>query len=381
MAPALDVLIVGGGPVGAALAALLAEGRLRTGLIEAREVDATDPRSIALSYGSALILQRLGAWTHARACTPIESVHVSQAGGWGRTLITAHEQDVPALGYVCHYGALHAALAQPLRAIPQVDVRTGTRAVALASQTDRVEVELASAAGAGRLDARLVVLADGGQISAGLVDHDDRDYRQCAVIAEVECDLPHAGRAYERFSPQGPIALLPCGSGYALVWTVVAEVAEPLAALPDAAFLDALQRAFGDRAGRLLRCGPRSVFPLRLRVAHAPRASRVVLLGNAAQTLHPVAGQGLNLGLRDAQALAALVLATPDALHDPDLARRFHAVRRSDRLGTVGITDSLVRLFSNEFAPLRAVRGCGLTLLDLVPPAKRMFAQRMMFGG
>jgi len=381
MAHALDVLIVGGGPVGAALAALLAEGRLRTGLIEARAVDAADPRSIALSYGSSLVLQRIGAWTQSWPRTPIESVHVSQAGGWGRTLITAREQGVPALGYVCPYGAVHAALAQRLQALSQVDVRTGTSAVALTRHSDRVEVELATAAGPGRLDARLVVLADGGQISSGLAEHNDREYGQCAVVAELECDVPHGGRAYERFCAQGPIALLPSGTAYALVWTVASRSAESLATLPDAAFLEMLQRAFGDRAGRMLRCGPRSVFPLKLRVARAPRGARVVLLGNAAQTLHPVAGQGLNLGLRDAQALAALILAAPQALDDPGLALRFHALRRRDRSGTVGITDSLVRLFSNELAPLRALRGCGLTLLDLVPPAKRVFAQRMMFGG
>ncbi len=380
MGVALDVLIVGGGPVGAALAALLAHGQFSVRLIEAREVDPHDPRSIALSYGSALILQRIGVWADTHPRTAIESVHVSQAGGWGRTLLTAREQGVPALGYVCPYGAVHATLARRLGALAQVEVCTGTRASGLTSHADRVEVQLAGPAAA-PWNARLVVLADGGQISAELVEHHDRDYGQCAVVAQVASDAPVAGRAYERFTAQGPIALLPSGDGYSLVWTVDAPAAEPLAAQSEAAFLDALQHAFGNRIGRFVRCGPRSVFPLKLRVARAPRTPRIVLLGNAAQTLHPVAGQGLNLGLRDAEALAMLMLGTPAALDDPRLAQRFHAARRGDRLVTAGITDSLVRLFSNELAPLRTVRGCGLTLLDLLPPAKRMFAQRMMFGG
>lgn len=377
-----DVLIVGGGPVGAALAGLLADSGLSVVLLEARSVDATDPRSIALSYGSALLLQRIGAWEDALGGTPIESVHVSQHGGWGRALIRARDQGVPALGYVCAYGAVHAALAQRVRdAGGTVALRTGARALGISAHPDHVEVQTEAGTQRTADTARLVVLADGGQVSAGLVDHRDHDYGQCAVVADIGCEPANQGRAFERFCPPGPVALLPAPGGYALVWTVPSRQAAALAGLPEQAFLAELQEVFGERAGRFAHCGPRSVFPLRLRVARAPRAGRVLLLGNAAQTLHPVAGQGLNLGLRDADALAALIRAQPGALDDPSLARRFHAARRADRLGTVAITDSLVRLFSNDLVPLRTLRGYGLTLLDVLPPAKHAFAQRMMFGG
>lgn len=376
-----DVLIVGGGPVGAALAVLLADTGLSVSILEAREVDADDPRAIALSYGSARLLQRIGAWEHALPRTPIDSVHVSQAGGWGRTRLTAQEQRLPALGYVVAYGSVHAALARRVQELPGIELRTGVPVRALDALADAATLSVDAGGTAETLQARLVVLADGGRISSALVEQRERDYGQSAVVADVACDLPHGGRAYERFSPRGPIALLPSGEGYALVWTVETAAAAQLAALPDAAFVEALQDAFGERAGCFVRCGARSVFPLRLRMAQAPRMPRVVLLGNAAQTLHPVAGQGLNLGLRDAQALAATLAETAQSLDDGQFAQRFHRLRRADRLVTAGITDSLVRLFSNDLAPLRALRGCGLTLLDLLPPAKRAFAQRMTFGG
>jgi len=375
-----DLVIVGGGPVGAALAALLADSGLSLTLLEARSLDPDDPRSIALSYGSAMLLQRIGVWDALQPRTAIESIHVSQAGGWGRTLIEAVDQGVPALGYVCTYGAVHAALDRRAGAAAAIDRRSGARAVALAAHRDGMHVEIESERGRERIDARLVVVADGGRVSAALFDARERDYGQSAVVADVATDVRPTGRAYERFSAQGPIALLPSGAGYALVWTVRADAVEALRACDERQFLGALQQAFGERAGRFVRSGPRTVFPLLLRVAQAPRGSRVVLLGNAAQTLHPVAGQGLNLGLRDADALAALVRARPGVLDDGQFAHGFHAARRGDRMRTVGITDSLVRLFSNDLSPLRTLRGCGLTLLDLLPPAKRAFAQRMMFG-
>lgn len=381
MAARCDVLVVGGGPVGACLALLLSEGGMSVTLLEARGVSPDDPRSIALSYGSALLLQRIGVWPQIEPRTAIQSVHVSQAGGFGRTLLRASEQGVPALGYVTTYGGVHAALCRRLSNCANVSLRQRARAEHVEADAAAAEAAISSDAGEERLSARLAVLADGGQLSAEVAQQRGRDYGQAAVVAQVQTDTPHAGRAFERFCASGPVALLPAQSGYALVWTISTRESERLLALSAADFLAALHSAFGDRAGRFVSVGPRAVFPLQLKVALRPRAPRIVLLGNAAQTLHPVAGQGLNLGFRDADALAALLAAGPAALDDADLARRFHDARRSDRRTTVGITDSMVRAFSNDLAPLRVLRGCGLTLLDLVPPAKRAFAQRMMFGG
>jgi len=381
MAARCDVLIVGGGPVGACLALLLGEGGVSVTLLEARSVNPDDPRSIALSYGSALLLQRIGAWAQIEPRIAIQSVHVSQAGGFGRTLLRASDQGTPALGYVTTYGGVHAALSERFSQYASISLLAGVRVERVEADATTADITIRSDAGEGRLSARLAVLADGGQLSAGVAQLREHDYDQAAVVAQVHADRPHQGRAFERFCAGGPIALLPAQSGYALVWSTTTRNAERLLTLGADAFLAALQGAFGQRAGRFDSVGPRSVFPLKLKVALPPRAPRIAMLGNAAQTLHPVAGQGLNLGFRDADALASLVAAGPAALEDAHLARRFHDARRSDRRTTVGITDSMVRAFSNDLAPMRVLRGCGLTLLDLVPSAKRAFARRMMFGG
>lgn len=375
-----DVVIVGGGPVGACLAALLADSGLSVTLLEARGADADDPRRIALSYGSAVLLQKLGAWVRIDPCTPIETIHVSQSGGWGRALLRAEEIGVPALGYVVSYGSCHAALTAAMAQAAGVSVRHGVRAEHVTATADAAEVTLRSEAGSEILRARLAVLADGGQVSAATAPRHEHDYRQSAVVADVVTDRAHDGRAYERFCPTGPIALLPSQPGYALVWTTRADHAAQLVQLAPAQFLAALQSAFGERAGRFVATGAPALFPLQVRVAAAPATSRMVLLGNAAQTLHPVAGQGLNLGLRDAAVLAEMIAAQPGTLDDPGLPRRFHMARRADRTLTAGITHGLVRTFSNDLAPLRALRGCGLTLLDVLPSAKRAFARRMTFG-
>jgi 2-octaprenyl-6-methoxyphenol hydroxylase len=210
-----------------------------------------------------------------------------------------------------------------------------------------------------------------------------RDYGQSAIVAQVRTEIAHRGIAWERFTADGPLALLPFSDGaFALVWTVPAARAPGLAAASGEHFLAALAARFGDRLGRFIDAGPRSSFPLRLwyRKSNTP-GPRVVAIGNAAQTLHPVAGQGLNLGLRDAAELAALVARSDGAsVGDPAFLAAFRAARRVDRFSTIGVTDFLVNVFSNSSPLLRAARGAGLVALDLVPPARRLFARRMMLG-
>jgi 2-octaprenyl-6-methoxyphenol hydroxylase len=253
-----------------------------------------------------------------------------------------------------------------------LEVRAVDGAVQVCARTDGHEWSARAA---------LAVLADGGSVARTAAPLEERDYQQCAVVADVSADRPHAQRAYERFTASGPIALLPAGEGFALVWTTTREQAQRLNRMSDAGFLEALQEAFGARAGRFLRCTERATYPLALRVAGRPRQERVVLLGNAAQTLHPVAGQGLNLGLRDAWQLARLASEAHESLGTSAVLARFRRHRQPDRVGTITLTDLLVTGFSNDLAPLRWLRGFGLTFLDALPAAKKAFIERMTFGG
>jgi 2-octaprenyl-6-methoxyphenol hydroxylase len=376
-----DIAIVGAGPIGAAFALALREGGLSVLLLESGGARAGDRRSIALSFGSRLVLERLQVWQQLPAPTPIESIHVSQRAGFGRALLRAADAGLPALGYVVAYPDLHATLAGCLQGCAGLELRKHTEVIEVRPDGASATVCCRTGGREWAASAALAVLADGGTLARSAAPHRERDYAQSAVVADVVADRPNARRAYERFTPDGPIALLPAGEAFALVWTTTPEHAQHLSALDDHAFLDALQAAFGARAGRFTQCSARATYPLALRVAGAPRHERIVLLGNAAQTLHPVAGQGLNLGLRDAWQLAQMVLADPASVGSQALAARYRSGRRVDRLGTIALTDALVEGFSNDLAPLRWLRGFGLTFLDILPPAKKAFIQRMTFGG
>ena len=379
-----DIVIVGGGPVGAAVAIALQGSGINVAVIEAR-ADAgssTDVRTLAMSYGSRLILDRLGIWPQLEPVTPIESIHVSQRGGFGRTLLSAGEAHLPALGYVVRYAGLQQAFGMSL-ASEHLTLLAGAEVTDTQSTANGVAIEYRQQESVRSIAARLLIVADGGA-SAGLragATVNTREYGQHAVVGLVETSQPHARKAYERFTPDGPIALLPFENRYALVWTAAPETADQLLALASAGFLEKLQQHFGDRAGRFRSIEARARFPLTLRYAADPVLPRTVLLGNAAQALHPIAGQGFNLGLRDAWELAETLLRNPT--QDPggdECLSHYRAVRRPDRLRGIALTHSLVKIFSNDFLPLRATRGAALSLLELVPPAKRAFMQRMIFG-
>lgn len=385
-----DVAIVGGGPVGAALALALRDSGLGVAVLEAKsDFFARDPRALALSQGTRLILERLGTWPRLAAqVTAITSIHVSQRGRIGRTLLEAQAFSVPALGYTAEYGDLYAALAADLPA-SGAELIVGAQVSAVRPASGCGLVEYGQAGRMHRLSARLIVLADGGKGVPGPVAV--KDYGQSALICLVETELPHAQRAYERFTAQGPIALLPLdpkgsapgalGAEYALVWTTPNEDLEARMQLSDRAFLAALQAAFGDRQGRFLACGSRSVFPLRLVTAQEPIKPGLVRVGNAAQTLHPVAGQGFNLGLRDAWWLAQTLLDTPRAdLGTLASLERYRGLRRWDVGGGIAMTDVLVDLFANDLPGLSQGRGLALSVMDVVPVLKQAFARKMMFG-
>lgn len=373
----LDVAIIGAGPVGAAVAALCADTRLRFALFEARAAPASDARTLALSHASRELLERAGAWPSAS--TAIDSIHISQKGGPGRTVITAREQGLPALGYTLGYASLQAALEARL-ARASIPLNLGESCEEIRLDADRAEVGFASGR---RVEASLLVLADGGSNASRIpgIAFVQKDYAQVAVVAAVRTDRAHGGRAYERFTPRGPVALLPVEERFALVWTSSPDEASRRLALDDEAFLDELQADFGDRAGRFVSVASRASFPLRLRAVNTPIALRTVIVGNAAQALHPIAGQGLNLGLRDASALADVLSATPPAeVGGMKMLDAYRASRRRDASRGIAFTDFLVSAFADARRLPTWGRGLGLAALDFFPPARRLLAERMIRG-
>ncbi|HSN21749.1 MAG TPA: FAD-dependent monooxygenase [Usitatibacter sp.] len=373
----LDVAIVGGGPVGSAVAALAAPSGLAIAILEARSAPSGDRRILALSQASRERLEEAGAWP-AEDATPIASIHISQRGGPGRTLLEAREHSLPALGYTVPYAALEARLERRL-AGSGIEVRRGAACAAVRLEPDAAAVTLASG---DEVRARLLVIADGGSSAAMIpgIAFAEKDYGQQALVASVRTDRPHGGRAYERFTPQGPLALLPVRDRYALVWTAAPERARELLALDENVFLASLQDAFGDRAGRFTAVESRNAFPLRLRTVNTPVALRTVIVGNAAQALHPVAGQGLNLGLRDAAALADLLRASPEAAGSREMLDAYREARRRDTTRGVAFTDFLVSAFSDARRIPTWGRGAALAAFDLFPPARRLLAERMIHG-
>ena len=373
----VDVAICGAGPVGLALAGFLVRRGIagaRIALIDGKSLGQaiSDPRSIALSWGSAQLLQEVGAWP--LAATPIHEIHVSRRGQLGRSLMQREDHDVPALGYVTRYGAVVDALAKVGEQAGVLTLRPA-RVTSFDEQPDAVLLNLDDGS---TVRARVAVQAEGGLFGAQDQRARSRDYEQSAVIARVTTALPIAHRAFERFTDEGPLALLPedgpDGHQYALVWCMRPERAQAILALDDARFLTQLGEAFGARLGAFTKVSSRSAFPLGLN-AEARATARTVAIGNAAQTLHPVAGQGLNLGLRDAAVLARQLARGTD----PEAITRFTQDRTGDRRTTIGLTDTMARAFTIP-GPLQPLLGLGLAALDLTRPARTLLADLMMFG-
>lgn len=347
-AAAPDVLIRGAGPVGCALALALQASGLQIKILEKKAAPGGF-RPITLSYASRLILERVGVWDQL-AATPIETILVSQSGGFGRTLMQASDAGVPHLGYVLDYSALTAAL----------------RARAAQFVTEFVTEEDTTA--------KCTVHAEGVARDA-----EEIRYSQDAVVALVTTEPAAQAAAFERFTPEGPLALLPLAGRYAVVWSASPQRARALAEAPEGEFLAALAAAAGRRPGRPTAVEGRAVHPLALRVRAARVAPRAVYIGNAAQTLHPVAGQGLNLGLRDAWELAQMWQDAQDP-GDAALLARYAARRRLDAGATIRVTDWMARGFTGSSPLSRAARGLALTALDVLPGPRRFFARRMIYG-
>ena len=381
----VDVAIVGGGMVGASLALALAGTRVRVALIEAVRADAAgqasfDERTTALGNGSQRILDTLGVWAQLAAhAGPVREIQVSEAGQLGAARLRAADQGLAALGFVVPNRQIGLALWQALAARSELELRVPARVQEIHFATRHVRLQVAAAGITDEeIEARVVVAADGALSllarQAGIASVVE-DYQQVAVVVHVATDRAANGVAYERFTPSGPLAVLPLrDGGYTVVWTLTPERALEVLVLGDDLFIAQLQQCFGWRIGRIVSAGVRASYPLRLSRAQSVQGPRLALVGNAAQALHPVAGQGFNLGLRDAALLAEILVAANDP-GAPAVLEEYQRRRATDRRGMIGFTDGLVKLFASERAGIALARSLGLQLFDILPGAKRALAR------
>lgn len=382
-----DLIIVGGGMVGASLAVALKNSGLRIAVIEAVANNALqqpsyDDRGIALAYGSQRIFESMGIWPQlAQHSTTINHIHVSDRGHFGVIRLSAKDEQVPALGQVITARAMGLVLNSALSKQDNLSFICPASVKTLQQQDDFVELELDNNQ---TISTKLLVAADGGQstirhlLKLGALEH---DYQQTAIAANITTERPHNGKAFERFTDTGPIALLPMSDNRcSLVWTVTTGDEVVLLNATEHAFLSQLQDRFGYRLGQFLRVGQRHHYPLKLMQTDQPVQQRIVLIGNAAHSLHPIAGQGFNLGLRDVAALAD-VLVNTKLNKDCGDARLLHAYqqwRLQDQDNVIKATSNLVSLFSSNNNLLGHCRGAALSMIDTLPPAKHWLAQKSM---
>ncbi|MEO7072775.1 MAG: 2-octaprenyl-6-methoxyphenyl hydroxylase [Rhodanobacter sp.] len=382
-----SVLVVGGGLVGASLAIALDAAGMAVTLVEASapRVGAQpsyDERNLALANASVNGLRSIGVWPHAQShATPIRQVRVSRAGDFGSTRIDARQQGVAALGWTLPARLLGAALLQRLDACSQLTRLAPATLVALDPLADGWRAHVRGTGGEQQMDTALVVGADGSEsfVRATLgIEVERHDYRQTLFVSTVTPEHDPAGRAFERFSDDGPVALLPLADGHCgLVLTVPTGDATRVAALDDAAYLALAQRRFGWTLGRLSRPGRRHPYAVQRVVAASLIARHAVLVGNAAQTIHPIGAQGFNLGLRDALTLAEMIAPAMDA-GAAELLRRYAARRAPDREGTMAMSHGLVQLACLHQPLLGPVRSLALLACDRLPPLQRALARRGM---
>jgi len=380
-----DLIIVGGGMVGASLAIALTNSSLRIAIVEAAQTKSDqqpsyDDRGIALSYGSQRIFESLGLWDALSShSTAIKHIHISDRGHFGVTRLSAQEEQVPALGQVLSAKAMGQVLNQAIESQNNLEIISPASVIALQQYDDFVELELNDQR---HITAQLIVAADGGQstirklLQLGALEH---DYQQTAVTANITPERAHNNWAYERFTETGPIALLPMSENRcSLIWTVKSGHDAPLLKLSEQDFLKQLQERFGYRLGKLKQVGQRNSYPLHLIHADQPVQHRIVLIGNAAHSLHPIAGQGFNLGLRDVAVLADVLSPSNKDCGDAHLLFDYKQWRLNDQDNVIQATSSLVTLFSNDNPLLGHLRGAGLSMMESLPPLKHWIAKKSM---
>ncbi|MBC3945259.1 2-octaprenyl-6-methoxyphenyl hydroxylase [Erwinia persicina] len=387
----MSIIIAGGGMTGATLALAishLTQGQLAVTLVEGTEPASRvhpgfDGRAIALAEGTCQQLAAIGLWPLlASAATAITDVHVSDRGHASFVSLTAADYGVSALGQVVELHEVGQRLFSRLKNAPGVTLRCPDKVANVERTRDRVCVALESGE---QLTGHLLVAADGShsRVAAACgVQWQSADYQQVAVIANVSTQVAHQGRAFERFTEFGPLALLPMSAGRSsLVWCHPLAQKDAVDRWGDDRFIAELQRAFGWRLGRITQVGQRTSYPLRLQTASQHIAHRLALVGNAAQTLHPIAGQGFNLGIRDVMSLAETLAAAWRAGRETGAyatLQHYQQRRQPDAQATIGITDGLVRLFANRYTPLVAGRNLGLMAMDHLPPLRNLLAERTL---
>ncbi|WP_338884760.1 2-octaprenyl-6-methoxyphenyl hydroxylase [Xenorhabdus sp. TH1] len=386
----MNVIIVGGGMTGATLAltiASLSRGQLQVSLIEAaeptREHPGFDARAIALAYGTCQRLQQVGIWPALQHCvTPITHVHVSDRGNSGFTNIRASDYDISALGNVIelHDAGIH--LFELLKQSPNIKLYCPAKVNSLERLENSVVVSLNNGE---KLTGELLVAADGSHSAiaqACNIPFKRRSYEQTAIIANVLTSEHPRGRAFERFTQYGPLALLPMSEGRSsLVWCHPLEKQSDVNNWSQHEFLQQLQKAFGWRLGKMLETGQRHSYPLALSTASRQISHRLALVGNASQTLHPIAGQGFNLGMRDVMALAQVISIAATSGQDIgsyQVLAQYQQQRQADRETTIGLTDGLVRLFANDYLPLKIGRNLGLKTMERLSPMRDLFARQTL---
>ena len=390
-----DIIIAGGGMIGASLALALSPLRLRVAVVEtvarsASSQPSFDDRSTALSRSTQRMFEAMGLWEQvAAASTPIHRIHVSDSGRFGFAHLDAHEQGVESLGHVVINRVLGGVLQGALANATSVDMRCPARVVSVDAEEDAAAAIVEDSDGQQqRLTCKLVVAADGANSTVrGMlgIAASQVKYGQRAVIGNLKTEKALDNTAYERFTEQGPLALLPIvDHRAAFVWTVSEDKATQVLELDDAAFLQALQASFGYRLGRFSRIGTRAAYPLTLSKALRLTATRGVLVGNSAHGLHPIAAQGFNLGMRDVAALCDCIADAQNESSgavepgDADLLIRYAEWRRKDQSKLVRITDGLVRLFASSSTPVRVLRNIGMLGFDAIPGVRSLFARHMM---
>ncbi len=385
-----DILIVGGGLAGNSLALALKDSGLRIALVEAstREQIQNSPagdRALALSAGTIKLLQALDAWDGIKnKATAIKNIHISDRGHFGKTRLSAKKEQVEALGYVISARNIEGYLAELLGNTEVTQICPG-RITGLISDKKAVHLSLKENDKPINLSVKLVVGADGGQSTVRRlleIPQQITEYDQTALITTVKSSLPHNNTAFERFTESGPLAVLPVNNEEcSIVWTRRKEQAEDLMSSSETVFLQQLQQCFGYALGELTLSAPRRAFPLSLIRAEKMISGRVVIIGNAVHQLHPVAGQGFNLGIRDVVQLAEMLLKQQQKkadIGDADFLQRYAELREKDHNLTIRFTDGLVKIFSTDWLPVAVARSISLAVLDHIPIAKSLLAKHAM---
>ena len=381
-----EYLIVGAGPVGLVFSLFLAKHNQNSHLLESRKKNDShsDGRALALSYGTKLILEDLGIWSSLeKKISEIKDIHTSQKNSFGRTLLSASQYNLPALGYIVSYGALSKVLEEAVNQSPKIKITHEFKVSAIKNEKDRSILyggnkDLA-------IEAPLLVLADGGKNTTDLIEDlkkKETSYNHTALVTKVTSEIPPNKIAYERFTSMGPIALLPNGpKEFSLVWTGKDEDIQALAKSPKKLFLEKLHEHFGDRVGKFLDSDNFITFPLKKIILEEFPKNRMVVIGNSAQTMHPVAGQGFNTGIRDAYDLSKLINESePSQVGSECFINQYYSLRKSETKKTLFFTDSLVNIFSNDLVVLSSIRGMSLSLLDNFKPIKNFLVNKMSFG-